>query len=171
VACIAISGLFILNGGTVGARFDNLIETAGVTDFRPVMWQAAQHAIVDHPLTGIGLGAYHDAYLLYADKFAPYIVDRAHNDYLELTAGLGIPAALTWIFAFLLMVYRCAAGALRRRRRRIYSVTAVSAATLVGFHSIFDFSLQIPAVSIIFAVLMGIGIGQSQPRIDTGDQG
>jgi O-antigen ligase len=157
----AIFTLFVLNGSTVGARFDNLVETRGVTEFRPVMWASAEQAIRDHPLTGIGLGAYHDAYYLYADQFAPYIVDRAHNDYLELAAGLGLPAAIAWVLALAFIMLTCARGALRRHRRRLYAVTAVAACALVGFHSMFDFSLQIPAVSVIFAVLLGVGLGQS----------
>lgn len=157
----ALFALFLVNGSTVGARFDNLVETAGVSEFRPIMWEAAEQAVREHPLTGIGLGAYHDAYYLYADEFAPYIVDRAHNDFLELAAGAGLPAAIAWVFAFAILVYQCASGALRRHRRRIYPVTAVAAAALVGAHSIFDFSLQIPADSVIFAVIMGIGLAQS----------
>jgi O-antigen ligase len=157
----AIFTLFVLNGSTVGARFDNLVETRGVAEFRPVMWAAAEQAIRDHPLTGIGLGAYHDAYYLYADQFAPYVVDRAHNDYLELAAGLGLPAAIAWVLALAWLVYLCASGALRRHRRRIYPVTAVAASALVGVHSIFDFSLQIPAVSVVFAVILGVGLAQS----------
>jgi O-antigen ligase len=160
-ASTAIFTLFVLNGSTVGARFDNLVETRGVTEFRPVMWAAAEQAIHDHPLTGIGLGAYHDAYYLYADQFAPYIVDRAHNDYLELAAGLGLPAAVAWVLGLTWIVFQCGRGALRRHRRRVYSVTAVAAAALVGVHSFFDFSLQIPAVSVIFAVIMGVGLAQS----------
>ncbi len=160
-AAVAIFTLFVLNGSTVGARFDNLVETRGVAEFRPVMWAAAEHAIRDHPLTGIGLGAYHDAYYLYADQFAPYIVDRAHNDYLELAAGLGLPLAIAWVVGFALLVYQCARGALTRHRRRIYAVTAVAASVLVGVHSFFDFSLQIPADSVTLAVILGVGLAQS----------
>lgn len=157
----ALITLFLLNGSTVGARFDNLVETRGVAEFRPVMWAAAEQAIRDHPLTGIGLGAYHDAYLLYSDQFAPYVVDRAHNDYLELSAGLGLPAAIAWVLALAWLGYQCARGVLTRHRRRIYAVTAFAALVLVGVHSIFDFSLQIPAVSVIFATILGIGVAQS----------
>jgi hypothetical protein len=46
-------------------------------------------------------------------------------------------------------------------------MTAVGATVLVGFHSIFDFSLQMPAVSVLYAVILGIGIGQSQPSRDS----
>ena len=162
VAITAITVLFVLNGSTVGARFDNLVETAGATEFRPIMWTAAEHAISDHPYTGIGLGAYHDAYYLYADRFVPYVIDRAHNDYLELAAGIGLPAAISWVLALGYIAFKCARGALMRHRNRAYPVTAVAVTALVGIHSIFDFSLQIPAVSVIFATIVGIGLGQSE---------
>jgi O-antigen ligase len=158
----AIFVLFLVNGHNVQSRFENMIETTGAGELRPVMWGAAMRALADHPWTGTGLGTYADAYHLYADSFVPYVVDRAHNDYLEFAMGVGIPAAAAWLLAFCILAVQCARGALRRHRRRIYAMTAVGATVLVGFHSMFDFSLQMPAVSVLSAIVMGVGIAQSQ---------
>jgi hypothetical protein len=38
---------------------------------------------------------------------------------------------------------------------------AVSAAVLLGSNALFDFSVQIPAVAITFAALLGMGCAQS----------
>jgi O-antigen ligase len=154
--------LFTLSGESLENRFDQLVETQGNIDLRPVMWDAAMRAIGDHPLLGNGLGTFADSYALYADRFEPYVVDRVHEDYLELALGLGIPMAALWIAAMGALVWQCARGALRRRRRRLYSLAAVAAAVIVGLHSLVDFSLQMPAVSLVFAVLMGIGLAQSE---------
>ncbi len=160
-AALAILALFLLNGATLQSRFENMIETAGAGEIRPMLWGVAIRAIAAHPLLGTGLGTYGDVYRLYADSFIPYVVDRVHNDYLELALGLGIPAACLWIFALLILTGQCALGALMRRRRRIYAIAAVGASALAGFHSMFDFSLQMPAVSVLYAIVMGIGVAQA----------
>lgn len=160
-AALAILALFLLNGATLQSRFENMIETAGAGEIRPMLWGVAICAIAAHPLLGTGLGTYGDVYRLYADSFIPYVVDRVHNDYLELALGLGIPAACLWIFALLILTGQCALGALMRRRRRIYAIAAVGASALAGFHSMFDFSLQMPAVSVLYAIVMGIGVAQA----------
>ena len=162
-AIALILALFLVNGHSVQSRFEDLIETHGAGEMRPVMWDAAARAIADHPYTGTGLGTYPDIFNLYARTFVPYVVDRAHNDYLEFTMGVGIPAAVLWIGALLIIAVQCVLGVLRRHRRRGYAMTAVGATLLVGFHSIFDFSLQMPAVAVLYAVILGLGIGQSQP--------
>ena len=162
-AMALIFALFLANGHSVQSRFEDLIETHGAGEMRPLMWDAAARAIADHPYAGTGLGTYPDVFSLYAKSFVPYVVDRAHNDYLEFAMGVGVPAAVAWITALLIIAVQCVLGVLKRHRRRSYAMTATGATILVGFHSIFDFSLQMPAVAVLFAVILGIGIGQSQP--------
>jgi O-antigen ligase len=156
-----MAGLFFVSGATIEDRFDQLMGTQGASELRPVLWADAEHAIADHPLTGTGLGTFRDAYSLYAQEFEPYIVDKVHNDYLELALGLGIPAAIAWVGALGWLMVLCMRGVFRRRRRKIYALAAVSATMLVAFHSLFDFSLQIPAVSILYVTVLGIGLAQS----------
>ena len=152
---------FSLSGYNLQSRFENLIETGGAEELRPTMWSAAMLGIERQPLTGAGLGTYKEVYPIYADRFLPFIVDRAHNDYLEFTLGVGIPAAIIWLLALLSITLKCAIGAVRRRHRQIYASTAAAASILVGVHSIFDFSLQMPAVSLLYSALLGVGIAQS----------
>jgi O-antigen ligase len=127
------------------------------------MWDAAWRGLMASPYTGTGVGTYRDVYGLFATGFIPYVVDRAHNDILEFAMGAGLPAALAWYAAFLFLAVLCARGVLKRHRRRIYALTAVGAIVLVAFHSLFDFSLQMPAVSVLFAAVLGVGLGQCMP--------
>ena len=48
-----------------------------------------------------------------------------------------------------------------RRRNRIYPVAALGATAVIAFHSAFDFSLQIPAIALTYAVILGLGVSQS----------
>ena len=170
LAAAAIAALFFVNGETLQSRFENLIETQGQGELRPLMWGAAERAIEAHPWLGSGLGTYRAVYPTYSRQFIPYVVDRVHNDYLELALGLGLPAAVLWVSALCLLAGQCIFGVFRRRRRRIFAVTAVGATALVGFHALFDFSLQMPAVATLYAVVLGIGLGQSEPSRNVPEQ-
>jgi O-antigen ligase len=118
--------------------------------------------ISDAPLLGLGLGTFPDAYPLYASRVLPFVMDKVHNDYLESAAGLGLPAAIAWWTAWGLLVLDCARGTFRRRRNRQFVILAVGASVLVAIHSAFDFSLQIPAVSLFYATIFGIGLAQAR---------
>jgi hypothetical protein len=48
-----------------------------------------------------------------------------------------------------------------RRSAWIYGWAAACATLLVGTHAALDFSLQIPAVAIVYAVMLGVGCGQA----------
>jgi O-antigen ligase len=153
--------LFQINGDTLQARFDDLTEGGAGFGLRTVFWNAASHMIGDAPWTGLGLGGFEKAYPLFADHLYPFNMDKTHNDYLELAQGLGLPATIAWFGSVLLLAIMCLRGIFVRKRHRIYALVAVSAAALVSFHAIFDFSLQIPAVSLTFAAILGMGAAQS----------
>ena len=169
-AIVAMLVLFSFNGASLEQRFDQLVETNATADLRPVMWSAATQSIYDHPWFGTGLGTFRDVYPLYADRFLPYIVDRVHSDYLELALGLGIPGAIVWVAAIVLLLLRCLSGIAQRRRRRVYAVAAVGATLLVGVHSLVDFSLQMPAVAALYAAILGVGVAQSFPTEANGSR-
>jgi hypothetical protein len=74
---------------------------------------------------------------------------------------LGAPVACALLAAVAGAVGLCIQGLRARRHHRLYPALAVSAAALFGSHALFDFSVQIPAVAITFAALLGIGCAQS----------
>ena len=89
------------------------------------------------------------------------IWDKAHNDYLEVLLGLGLPAGFAIVLGIAILVLRCLRGAFERRRNSHMPMAAALAGVLVGIHAFFDFSLQIQAVAMTFAVILGIGVAQS----------
>ena len=68
---------------------------------------------------------------------------------MALFASIGTCAGYCWV------------GIRRRRRDRIYPAIGVAATALVAAHSTVDFSLQIPAVAVSYAFLLGLGCAQS----------
>jgi len=61
-----------------------------------------------------------------------------------------------------ILVIRCAKGALQRRQDSIVPQVAASVACLVGVHALVDFSLQMQAVALSFMALLGTGVAQAE---------
>lgn len=151
----AIWGLVALSGQAVLKRFENL------SDLRLEIWQVTRSMIDDRFWLGHGYGTYETTFYAYRDERFPLVVDKAHNTYLEHAAELGLPATVLLYAGGLLLVIQCLKGLFQRRRDKIYPLIAVAASMLVAVHAIFDFSLQIPAIAVTYAAIMGIGCAQS----------
>lgn len=164
---LVMIGLFTMTGNNLQSRFDALVQSRGVDQTRLLLWDAAYRMIADAPWLGLGLGSFEYAYPLYADQVVPFVMDKAHNDYLEFAAGIGLPAAIAWWLSFVWLVCRCIRGVFVRHRDRHYPMLAIAATALVGFHSLFDFSLQIPAIALTYAVILGLGVAQSSRSRET----
>jgi O-antigen ligase len=164
-AVAAVAPLLILitfNGDTLDSRISQLLASDTGDQIRFSLWAATQRMISDAPWLGLGLGSFEDAYPLYASQSFPFVMDKAHCDYLEFAAGIGLPAAIAWWAALAWLIALCVRGVRDRRRNRAYSIIAIGASVLVAVHSSVDFSLQLPAVALLYAVLTGVGAAQSQ---------
>lgn len=129
------------------------------------VYPAVVSGISERPLLGHGIGSFWDAFRVYLpQKAAVGEWVRAHNTYLENIFEMGIPAAAMLYLALGIITYRIWQGAVRRRSDRAFTCFALSAIAAGGFHSFFDFSLQMPATAALFAVILGIGVGQAFPR-------
>jgi O-antigen ligase len=159
VGLLALAGLFELSG----AKFVERLTALDVAqEARFAAWSDSLTAISDHLWTGSGYGTFKEIFPLYrSETGGEFIWDKAHNDYLELILDLGLPGALTAFAAFLLIAWQCLRGVFERRRNAIFSTVSVASMVLVGTHAIFDFSLQIQAVTLAFAMLVGLGLAQS----------
>jgi hypothetical protein len=52
-------------------------------------------------------------------------------------------------------------GAIERRREKALPALGLSATILVGLHSLVDFSLQIPAVTLLYVLILAVSVSQS----------
>jgi O-antigen ligase len=170
MSILVVGGMTVwLTGGTLIARFRTIFaaDTLGYIDARIGAWAMTLEAIRERPLLGYGHGAYQELFFLYhgPEVGRAGIFDHAHNDYLQLAAELGLPAASAMFLALMLLWGFCLKGALTtRRRRRLYPLVASGAGVLVALHAVTDFSLLMPSVAMTFAAIFGIGCAQSQPR-------
>jgi O-antigen ligase len=97
-----------------------------------------------------------------------YLWDRAHDTYLQAAAELGLPAFAILAAGIVIVIVAIVRGALRREETHPAAVAAVAVAAATAFHSLVDFSLQIEAVGITAAVVIGAGLGESVRRKRSG---
>ena len=164
---------FVVAGGiaivllTGAVTFDRLDAMSADVEMRPKINETVLRAIGDNYLTGTGLGSFAEIFPLYQPLTVVGFVDLAHDDYLENALELGVPAACLLFGSVLYLAGRCLLGVFRRRRDVIYPCAGVAATVLIGVHSALDFSMQIPAVAVLYAVMLGIGVAQSVNTRDT----
>jgi len=142
----------------ITTRFSQLEQdTAG----RVELWKDGWTAVLDHPLTGTGLGTYPSVGRAYQNAFSPqYRAQHAHNDYLETVVEMGIPAAATLI-AGIWGLWWLRAAFLWRKRQTMdpdrLVLAAGSLAALGGYmlHAWVEFNNAIPANQLT-AVLLAV---------------
>src|SRR5262249_15724103 len=107
---------------------------------------------------------------MYRDNsVSPYgFWDKAHNTYLEIIQGLGIPVAALFLCMLLFLAVRCGHAALYRKSSITAPLVVTGATVIVAVHSFVDFSMQIQAVALTWTALLGAGVAQSwSGRVDT----
>ncbi len=155
----AVVGFVILTSAT--GMIDRILTTeAGNARF--LIYPEVVRAIMDRPALGHGLGSFHDVFRQYVPAEAAigeWV--RAHNSYLENMFEFGIPAAIAFYLALLIIALRIHRGTVNRHRNRVFPCFALAVIATAATHSLFDFSLQIPAVAALFAVILAMGWAQS----------
>ena len=161
-AVFVVAGIlvFALSGERLAKRLEHLDPKM---EGRGAVYAVILGALGDAPLLGTGYGTFPDVFPLYRDGSIERTArwKKAHNTYLENALELGLPAALALWGSIAACARLCWLGIRRRRRDRIYPMVAVAVTTLVAAHSLVDFSLQLPAVSYAYALLLGLGCAQS----------
>lgn len=168
-AAAALAALLALFAAAVaGSGLASRLFGASGEEARFAVYPLVVEGMMARPWLGHGLGAFHDVFRAYVTPdlaFGEW--EMAHNSYLENAFELGLPAALVFYAALGLIVWRVRRGTRERRRDRAWPALALAVAATAATHSLFDFSLQIPAVAALFAALLAIGWTQSfreQPR-------
>lgn len=164
LALVIVTGILLaVSGGDLAGRLGTHLAGQQV-ERRAEIYELTARLIGERPWLGVGLGGFDELYHAErTDAFGTSVVTfvRAHNTYLELALEAGLPALalVCGILAFLW--WRCIQGSAERRHNAVFPCLGVAATALVAAHSLVDFSLQIPAVSVTYAALLGVGVAQS----------
>ena len=121
------------------------------------IWGATWKMILDHPLTGVGLGAYQVGYTRYDPSSGTQRVEQSHNDYLQILADAGIiGGVIALAFLVLLLLRGLQAAATSDRQRRALRLGALTGCFAIVVHSFVDFNLQITANAQLFLALAAL---------------
>ncbi len=148
-----------------GDAFVGKLGERGLVDTNRIAVNALSlRSIRDAPLSGYGLGTFTDIFPLYRDRSISVfgVWEQAHDSYVEVFQGLGLVFGSMLLASVLILVARCARGMVTRHENVTFARVAVACACLVGVHAFVDFSLQIEAVALTFAALLGTGVAQSE---------
>jgi cellulose synthase/poly-beta-1,6-N-acetylglucosamine synthase-like glycosyltransferase/O-antigen ligase len=169
----ALLGMLAVIGGAVfwmsGENLSRRLAATEVEELtshsRGAVYTLVARAIRDTPLLGTGYGSFPDVFPLYRDGSVSShgVWAQAHSTYLENALELGIPAAAALCGAVLGCALYSARGLRRRRRDPTHAAVGVAATALLGAHAAVDFSLQLPAVAVTYAFLLGTACAQSFP--------
>lgn len=158
---IAVLALLLPGGRSTVSRMMAL--AAEGDDSRLQLYAIALDAIGRRPWTGWGLNSFQGLFPIFQPVDMPQAYDKVHNTYLELAFDLGLPVAMALLAAILWIVRQCVVGFFQRGRDAELPGAGMLAAVLVGFHALFDFGIQIPAMAVTFFAILGIGWTQSWP--------
>lgn len=135
---------------TIVSRFDTIGVSKGA---RMDIYISSFPMVVDHWLTGIGLGSYTLLSPVYLKGFPEHFHNsRVHSEYLELLIELGIPAA-SLLFCWLAVgMWKLLARILSVRPKNEFQMAKVIMGTtaicgIIGFlaHGLIDFGWRLPA--------------------------
>jgi O-antigen ligase len=134
----------------------------------PARWLIHRDALrmfAAHPFLGSGLGTFATTFPRYRVFYDGFVINHAHDDYLELLLETGLAgfAAAVW---FILPLYR--EGIRNFRVARYVPAATMSVAALAGCsgllaHSFVDFNLHIPANAALFYVLCAVATTPPSP--------
>ncbi len=127
---------------------------------RVSIWRDALPLLRQHPWLGTGLGTFPIAYTGGQTAFLGQFVNHAHNDYIELAADLGIPAALVLFASIFLILARAVRAFLFGEGdfERVIALGCVGSIVAILLHSFADFNLYIPANALLFSMILGLAV-------------
>lgn len=157
-----ILGMTLLYGFRIG--FEGLIDRfmdIGDGNDRTSFWLDSLPIFKDHPL-GIGLMNFKSVFRVYEESTS-FIgtVRHTHNDILQLLIETGWPGFIALFGGFLVLIYKKIIQVIHMRPQNdpmhfFLATGALCGLISIGFHSFFDFNLQIPANMVYFVILLAI---------------
>jgi len=177
---IIITFLFVVptplnKSGTVISKIKSRISVSQLTQSssikrRIATWKFTVLMIKDHPLIGSGIGTYKYNTLRYQAEFFeqgenrslyPHgFADKAHNEYLQLWAEMGIVGL--GIFIWLIISYFSCGLKILRKIKDEYSqgiiIGLMGAVVAVLVDGIFGFPLHLPATIVLFWLALGLTV-------------
>ncbi|PCJ35313.1 MAG: O-antigen polymerase [Moraxellaceae bacterium] len=161
-----IISFFIVDLVLIGSVFgiekvkQRLVETTFQSETRDEVVRDSIPIIADYPFAGTGGGSFYSTFPRYHPEPYPGFYDHAHNDYIQFAVELGLPASLMLGVMVLYCLFICL-KTMRKRKTPLYQGLSFGCAVAIVhmlLHSTVDFSLQSPAVALLFIGILSISI-------------
>lgn len=163
-----IIGLFWLLGGGLLER----IEWQGFgSDSRILLYQQVIDLIALRPWTGFGGGSFEVAFpLVHQLPLTPDVTwNLAHNTYLALWSELGLVAGSFLILAVAYVAFRLIKALITGIGSWTAQIAALGVIFQVAIHATVDFSLEIPANTLMFVAIVATGLASTiEPMAQNG---
>ncbi len=130
---------------------------------RLLIWRDTLKMTVAKPVFGVGLGRFHIEFPAYASKEllaifpqGKFIVNYAHNEFLELLAETGIAGFGLYIWFLIIFYYTALKNRGESYERKKVNLGAVCGVTAILIHSFVSVNMRFAVSSIWVFMLMGI---------------
>ena len=157
---VLVGAIFLIFGDVVLGKISQL----GLRDQgRIELYLITMRSILAAPWLGYGYGTFVDVFPMFRDQSVGTYGQwtAAHDTYLEAFQGLGLIFGPMLVAVVAVLVWRCVKGAVTRQMNETLPGVAAAVAFLLGAHALVDFTLQLQAIAITFAALLGAGVAQS----------
>lgn len=148
--------------GSVAGRLGSSFGDDASANLSLTLWQHAIQHIKANPLMGAGVGNWKIADGLYdRDTSTDFIFAKhAHNDFLEITAELGIFGGLAFVAILLLVFYNIIATLRSDSPESQKAIALVSFLMLVAYtvDAALNFPLERPTMQVYFAFMLAINL-------------
>lgn len=163
---LLIISFFILDLVLIGSIFgvekvkQRLVETSLTSETRDEVVRDALLMIQDNPIFGSGGGSFYSSFPSYHPEVYSGFYDHAHNDYIQFAVELGLPITLM-LGAMLIYCLLLSLRTIKRRRTPLFQGIAFGSSIAILhmlLHSTVDFSLQSPAIAIMFVSILSLNL-------------
>lgn len=169
LALATLAGLFWMLGGGLlerieSERFDS--------SSRWQLYEQIQSLIALRPWTGFGGGTFEIAFpIVHELPLTPEVTwNLAHNTYLALWSELGLIGGSFLILAVAYIGVRIALSLWKNQGAWTAQITTLAVIVQLAIHSLVDFSLEIPANTLIFVAIVATGLATTLKTSPRGTQ-
>jgi len=126
---------------------------------RFVFWQDALKIVKEHPVFGLGGGAFEETYRRYQSYF--YSSTQVHNHYVQMWTEVGTCGLV--IFLLLWACYKWTVFKLcwgqKDRETKLLVWSMFGTAAMLGLHAFLDFDLSLSAITMVLFAMFGLTRG------------
>jgi O-antigen ligase len=159
------AGVFWMGGQELVSKTNSQANSEERMDglTRREIWHSSWQLVKEHPLTGVGFGAYFLAIPKYQSGSGRIRLEEAHNDYLDLAANGGLVAVGLAFWFIAIIVWRTRKSFKSADPyRRAAALGAAAGILSICLHSLVDFGLQVTGIGVVFAALVVVAVADDR---------